>query len=146
VPSRSHGVVAPELYVDNEGANDRGNPFSFGTLVRHLRGPDYNPTMGSRYSAPADVHNAEVTGAPLEPRMAYGTAYVTPANQWNLSGVASGWSRPYAPNQGAHPRQPVAKLAFGRLGLMGSPPGGDRNVRPPLPTLPEVQRMIQPQL
>jgi hypothetical protein len=129
--------------VDNEGMNDRGNPFSFGTLLRHLRGPDYNPTMGSRYSAPADVHNAEVTGAPLEPRMAFGTAYVTPANQWNLSGVASGWSRPFAPTPS---RQPTAKLAFGRLGLMGSPPGGDRNVRPPLPTLPEVQRMIQPQL
>jgi hypothetical protein len=146
VPAQGHSQAGPELYADNEGMNDRGNPYSFGSLLRAIMGPGYNPTSGSRYSAPAAVHNADVTHSPIQPRMAMSPgAFVTPAHLWNLSGIASGWSRPFAPNQGQNPRQPTAKLAFGRLGLTGAPLGG-AGVRPPLPTLPEAQRMVQPQL
>lgn len=147
LPAQSHGVRGPELYVDTEGMNDRGNPYAYGGFA--VAGsppgqwPRYNAAAGQMYGAIPDQHDADVTGAARGPRLAIGTGYVTPSHLWNLAGIAGGWSRPYAPNQGAHPRQPTARLAFGRLGLMA---GGALGVRPPLPTLPEAQRMVQPQL
>lgn len=139
VTSHAHGVVAPELYIDQEGMNDRGNPYAFGSQRQGVPPHGYNPLGGQLYGAIPAVHNHDAYGAPLEPRRAYGTAFVTPQYLWNLSGVASGWSRP----GGAHVGRPVAaKMATGRMGALLAA-GGPRPV-PPLPTLPEPARMIAP--
>lgn len=141
-PSRAHGVVAPELYVDSEGISDRGNPYGYGGERVGVPPHSFDPTHGQLYTAPPAIHHARAFGAPLEPRTAFGTAYVTPVSGWGLHGVASGWSRP-GPFSVLR-RQPTAKLAMGRLGQLHT--GSPGAAKPPLPTLPEAQRMIWPQL
>lgn len=139
-PSLAHGVIGPELYADQEGMTDRGNPYAFGGgggVPPH----GYNPLGGQDYAAIPAVHNHDAYGAPLEPRLALSTAYVTPQVGWNLSGIASGWSNPGAPTPS---RPPTAKLAWGRMGSLHTGTAG--RVQPPLPTLPESQRMVAPQL
>lgn len=142
VPAMSHGQGGLELYTEQEGMTDRGNPYAFGSNVSGIPPHGYNALAGQHYSAIPQVHNHDAFGAPLEPRPATTPgAYVTPSKLWNLSGIAPGWSRP----GGANPsRQPTAKMAMGRLGSLLA--AGGLGVAPPLPTLPESQRMVQPQL
>lgn len=71
-------------------------------------------------------------GEPTRPAQA--EAYQQNPNLWKLSGVAEGWSKPFAPNPG---RQPTTKLAIGRW----NPTGG---ASAPLPSNPTPGRMVQP--
>jgi hypothetical protein len=139
-PSQAHGVERPELYSEQEGMTDRGNPYAYGAGGVPPHG--YDPLAGQDYGAIPQVHNHDAFGAPLEPRTAIGTAYVTPQSGWNLSGISSGWSVPGAGSVLRRP--PTAKLAWGRMGMLHTGTAGAP--KPPLPTLPEAQRMVQPQL
>jgi hypothetical protein len=69
-------------------------------------------------------------------RPAQAEAYEQDPGLWNLSGVATGWSRPYAPTPS---RQPVTKLAIGNW----TPFGG---AQAPLPGNPTPAQMVRPAL
>lgn len=73
-------------------------------------------------------------GKPTRPAQAEG--YQQVAALWKLSGVAEGWSRPFAPTPG---KQPTTQLALGRWTPFGSS-------TPPLPGNPVPAAMLQPRL
>lgn len=73
-------------------------------------------------------------GVPSQPRPVQGVAYSQLAALWNLSGVATGWSRPGGQNPG---RKPTTQLAMGNWTPFG---GGVR----PLPSNPAPAQMITP--
>lgn len=73
-------------------------------------------------------------GQPTRPAQA--EAYFQNPALWNLSGIATGWSRPFAPTPG---RQPTTKLAIGKWTPFGS-------AQAPLPSIPAPAPMLQPQL
>lgn len=73
-------------------------------------------------------------GMPTRPAQA--EAYQQNPGLWKLSGVAEGWSRPYAPTPG---KQPTTKLAIGNW----TPFGG---TTAPLPGNPTPAQMVRPGL
>ena len=117
VPARSAGVERPQP-IEPSGVT-LWSAF-LGVIGLDGRGP----VMSSGPQA----------GQPTRP--ALGTAYVTPPQLFNLSGIASAWSFPAKPNPS---RQPTAKLAFGKW-LTGQ---GQATA---LPSLPEPGRMVYPSL
>ena len=124
MPSRAHGVE--QSTTETAETQFGGTLWSafLGLVAPALRGP-------LQSSGPA-------AGRPT--RHAIGTAYVTPAVGWKLSGVAEGWSRPGAATPS---RQPTTKLAIGRGWLTFGANGANGA---PLPSLPEAARMVQPRL
>jgi hypothetical protein len=119
LPARSHGVEALTVGLDGQGDVVQWSPwFTIGA-------DELGPRMSS----------GPQRGRPT--RKGTGTAYVTPAETWNLAGIASGWSRPGVATPS---RQPTTQLAIGR----GWTPiaGGTA----PLPGLPEPARMVTPRL
>lgn len=86
-----------------------------------------------------DAHGYRLSSGPQageESRPAQGTGYVQNEALWNLSGVATGWSRPYAPTPG---HSPTPKMAIGRW----TPFGGGAA---PLPGNPTPAAMLTPRL
>lgn len=69
-------------------------------------------------------------GQPTRPAQA--EAYRQESALWKLSGVAEGWSRPFAPTPG---KQPTTKLAIGKWTPFGSS-------TPPLPSNPAPAAML----
>lgn len=86
-----------------------------------------------------DPHGYRLSSGPMagaESRPALGQGYTQESALWNLSGVATGWSRPFAPTPA---RPPTAKMAVGTW----TPFGGGAA---PLPSNPTPAAMLRPQL
>lgn len=115
LPSRSGAVGRSTEHFDLEDNPTNWTPWGvFARLV--------GPLLSSGPQA----------GRPTRPAQA--EAYQQNPNLWKLSGVAEGWSKPYAPTPG---RQPTTQLAIGRW----TPSGG---ALPPLPGNPTPGRMVNP--
>lgn len=118
LPSQSAGFERPAEHFATEDTADHWTPFGvFRALGDALR-----------------MSSGPQAGLPTRP--AIGTAYSTPAAMFNLAGVANGWSVPGEPT---FSRPPTPRVALGKWTPFGS-------AQAPLPTLPETQRMVQPQL
>lgn len=118
LPSQSAGFERPAEHFQTEDSADHWTPYGIFRAVGRALVQSSGPQAG------------------LPTRPAIGTAFSTPAAMWNLAGVSNGWSRPFAPTFG---RPPMPRVALGKWTPFGS-------AAPPLPTLPESQRMVQPQL
>jgi hypothetical protein len=84
-----------------------------------------------------DPHGYRLSSGPqagMESRPALGQGYQQNSGLWKLSGVAEGWSRPFAPTP-AH--APTPKMAVGTW----TPFGG---ASAPLPSNPTPAQMIRP--
>lgn len=108
-----------------------------GKSTEHFQTED-NMTDWSPYRA-CTTHLPRLSSGPqagLETRPAQAEAYEQNPGLWKLSGVAEGWSRPYAPN-GVLAAKPI-QLAIGRWTPFGGPTA-------PLPSNPTPGQMIVPQ-
>lgn len=84
-----------------------------------------------------EPHGYRLSSGPLagqESRPALGQGYQQNEGLWKLSGVAEGWSRPFAPTPG---RQPTVQLAIGRWTPFSGP-------HSPLPSNPTPAAMVRP--
>lgn len=107
-----------------------------GVSTEHFAGED-NPTNWTPWGIFSGLvgpllSSGPQRGKPTRPAQAEG--YRQESALWNLSGVATGWSRPFAPTPG---RQPTAKLAIGKWTPFG---GASR----PLPGNPTPAAMLTP--
>jgi len=86
-----------------------------------------------------DPHGYRLSSGPsagCETRAAQGEGYQQNSALWNLSGVATGWSRPFAPTPSS---PPTPKMALG----LWTPFGGAAR---PLPSTPVPAQMVRPVL
>jgi hypothetical protein len=116
LPSRSGAVGRSTEHFGTEANMTEWTPYKFCSTVE--------PVLSSGPQA------GEKT------RPAQAEAYQQNEGLWKLSGVAEGWSRPYAPTPG---RQPTTKLAIGNW----TPFGG---ASAPLPSNPTPAQMVRPGL
>ncbi len=132
-PPLTRSIAAPpgsKLLPSRSGA--------VGRSTEHFHGED-NPTNWTPWGVFRALVGPLLSSGPQagEPtRPAQAEAYQQNPNLWKLSGVAEGWSKPFAPTPG---RQPTTKLAIGRW----NPTGG---AAAPLPSNPTPGRMVQPWL
>lgn len=106
------------------------------TAAQHF-GDEDNPTEWTPWgfqnvSDAPRMSSGPLAGRPTRP--AIGTAVHQNEGLWNLSGVATGWSKPYAPTPG---RPPAPKMALGTW----TPFSG---AKAPLPGNPTPAQMLSP--
>lgn len=118
MPSRSGGILHEEAILNS------GTGLTYWTPWGTFSADDQNGY--SLQSSPL--------GAPTQPRPTQGVAYSMLSALWNLSGVATGWSRPGGQNPG---RKPTTQLAMGNW----TPFAGGAA---PLPSNPAPAQMIKP--
>lgn len=139
LPSRSGAKGRSCEHFDTEDAATYWTPWGMFSVQDS---PPGSPGMVAGYpparaqGSPSDgplLSSGPQAGQPTRPSQA--EAYYQETALWNLSGVATGWSRPYAPTPG---RQPLTKLAIGNW----TPFGGGAA---PLPGNPAPAQMVAPQ-
>lgn len=137
LPSRSGLQEKSTEHFANEDNPTNWTPYG---LFSVQDSPNSSPGMVSGFPPPR-AQGTPLGAGPLlssgpqrgEPtRPAQCAQYVQWPQLWKLSGVAEGWSRPYAPTPG---KQPLTKLAIGKWTPFGSS-------TPPLPPNPTPAAML----
>jgi len=140
LPSRSGAVGRSTEHFGNEDNPTNWTPYG---LFSVQDSPPGSPGMVAGFPPPRAQGSAEPgpllssgpqAGHPTRPAQA--EAYQQNPQLWGLSGVASGWSKPYAPTPG---RQPTTVFALGRW----TPFSGGHA---PLPGNPAPAQMVRPAL
>lgn len=129
VPPLTRSIAAPpgsKLLPSRSGA--------VGRSTEHFEAGQPTEWTPYRFSVTSEPLLSSGPQAGQFTRPAQADAYEQNEGLWKLSGVAEGWSRPYAPTPG---RQPTTKLAIGNW----TPFGG---VSAPLPSNPTPAQMVRP--